>query len=444
MRLVLFLAFFPLTLACQAGTTAVPAAPYDARADVEFFLQAKTAGQEAEALDRLRLNMVSNEDVKSLLREIHKGGPAGPTGPQTGLAIEHNKKPYPYALFVPEPLERGRSYPLIVILHGAGGSGEATLPAWVKRLRGEFIIACPTYPMGAWWTLTAEKVVLELIEKLQAEYPADPNRVFLAGLSNGAIGAYMIGMFSPDRFAGIVPIAGAITERYMHFLINLNNTPVYMIQGQKDPIFPIQFSRRIHQILSDMKYPVVYREHEETGMAHGGHFLPEPEVPALYGWLMAQGRKSNPAVIRMTREGNHLERVNWARLTKGRQLAALQLPGPEDEPVHSRDGKIATLFAVYKGRNEFEIMGNNLLEYEIYLNSEMVDFDAPIRVSTQKITIEDSGVVPGEMLASFHEKVDRDLGALLSGYKSRRDPYQLYDAKIKISLEKEIEVAFNR
>ncbi|MBI4389737.1 MAG: hypothetical protein HY580_06110 [Nitrospinae bacterium] len=431
-------------MACQAGKTAVPAAPYDAKADVEFFLQAKTASQEAEALDRLQLNKASNEDVKALLREMHKGATAGPAGPQTGLTIEHNKKPYPYALFVPEPLEKDRSYPLIVVLHGAGGSGEATLPAWVKRLRGEFIIACPTYPMGAWWTLTAEKIVLDLIEKLQAEYPVDPNRVFLAGLSNGAIGAYMIGMFSPDRFAGIVPIAGAVTERYMHFLVNLNNTPVYMIQGQKDPIFPIHFSRRIHQILSDMKYPVVYREHEETGMAHGGHFLPELEVPALYDWLLAQRRKSNPTVIRMTREGNHLARIHWARLTKGRQLAALQVPGPEDEPVLNRDGKIATLFASYKGRNEFEILGNNLLEYEIYLNSEMVDFGAPIRVSTQKILIGDNGVVPGEMQASFNEKVDKDLGVLLGGYKSRRDPYQLYDAKIKISLEKEIEVAFNR
>ena len=54
-----------------------------------------------------------------------------------------------------------------------------------------------------------------------------------------------------------------------------------MIQGEHDPVFPIELARRAHKILSDMKSPVVFREHKERGAAHGGHFLPESEVPAL-------------------------------------------------------------------------------------------------------------------------------------------------------------------
>ena len=91
----------------------------------------------------------------------------------------------------------------------------------------------------------------------------------------------MTGMFYPDYFAGILTIAGSITERYMHFLVNLVNTPIYIIQGVHDPIFPIDTTRRVHQILTDLKSPIVYREHREKGTAHGGHYLPESEIPAM-------------------------------------------------------------------------------------------------------------------------------------------------------------------
>jgi predicted esterase len=115
----------------------------------------------------------------------------------------------------------------------------------------------------------------------------------------------------------VVPIAGAITPRYMHFLINLKNTPVYMIQGVHDPIFPIKLSRRVNKILQDMKYSAVYKEHQKTGLAHGGHFLPEEEVPSLVQWLKEQRRPLNPQVVRMTREANHLAHIHWLKAIKG-------------------------------------------------------------------------------------------------------------------------------
>ena len=433
------------TLSCASGPSQNPdaSASDNAKSDVALFLSTRSAEVEAKALDRLKLHNVSHSDLKAILLGMLNGR-TGPTGLHLNMEIEHNGNKYPYAIFAPEPLVPGTSYPMIVILHGRGGNGITTIEPWIKRLRNEFIIVCPEYPLGAWWTLTAENVVLELIRKIQAQYPTDHNRVFLAGLSNGAIGAYMIGMFFPDYFAGIVPIAGAITERYMHFLVNLNNTPIYSIQGQDDPFFPIQFSRRINQILSDMKYPVTYREHTEIGSAHGGHFLPESEIPALYDWLKTQKRNINPPAVRMTREENHLDRIQWARISKGRKLAALQIPGPGEEITNLHDGKIASLFATHKERNEFEIIGQNLLEYEIYLNSDQVDFDQPITVTSQQLLAKDSKLVTGDQAVSFFGKVDKDMTVLLQEYKARRDPYLLYDAKVKITFEKEIETAWNR
>lgn len=441
-RIFYSIALLTFVLACAAPLqeNAVQPDLYDPEVDVLLYLNAQNGDAEKQALERLQEQKISNPTVKAILKKIPRGE-AGAKGLQLNLDLKIGEKNRSYALYVPENMEPGKSYPLVVILHGMGGSGEATLNAWVERLQGEFIIACPTYPMGAWWSRPAEDFILELVEKLKSDFPVDANRVFLAGLSNGAIGAYLTGMFHPDLFAGVAPIAGAVTERYMHFLVNLNNTPVYMIQGKFDPIFPIQYSRRIWKILSDMKYPVEYKEHEEKGFAHGGHFLPTSEVAGLYEWMKTQKRRVNPRVIRMTREENHMDQIQWVKLTRGANLAALQLPGPEAEKMNMHDGKIATLFAVYEGDNYFNIMGQNLEEYEVYLSEDMVDFEKPVRVSTQKIETVKGKLVPGEKFVNFHKKVEKDLKVLLSGYKKRRDLFLLYDAKITVTLEKDVVLA---
>lgn len=432
-----------LTVSCSTVMEKTGLTPYEARADIELFLATDDPKVENEVLARLEKNDVTHATVKSLLR-AQAERPRKKGGLQLGLKMEHNQKQYPYALYVPESTDPGKVVPLVVVLHGLGGNGDTIIQSWIDRFSGEVAILCPSYPMGAWWSKTAEGFVLQLIQEVRYNYAIDYDRVFMMGLSNGAIGAYMLGMFYPDYFAGIVPIAGSITERYMHFLVNLINTPIYMIQGTYDPIFPIAISRRVHQILSDMKSPVIYREHEEKGTAHGGHYLPESEVPGMVAWVKQQTRASNPKVLRMTREANHMDRIHWARLSRGKQLAALQLPGPEKETLNVKNGKIATLFAVHADQNRFELMGKNLDECELFLNEDMVDFDHAIQVTTQEIEETEGQLVPGEKNQNLNQKIEKDMELLLRGFKAQKDPRLLYDAKVKISFEKRISYAFKQ
>lgn len=423
----------------EAGRIAPPL--YDAEADIDLYLAAEDSVVEQEALERLKSSGITHDRVKQYLR-VKGRGRGGPTGVQTALEIESNGRTYPFALYAPENLEPDRDYPLVVILHGMGGSGERTLQNWLPRLKDEdFIILCPSYPAGAWWSFNAEDLVFNLIRHVKQSYPVDHNRVFLTGLSNGAIGAYMIGMFYPDRFAGIVPIAGAITDRYLHFLVNLKNTPVYSIQGVHDPIFPITYSRRIQQILNDLQYPFVYREHREKGSVHGGHFMPREEVAGLVDWLKTRQRDPHPNIIRMVREANHLDNISWVQVTRGIQMAALQLPGPEKEAMNVHDGKITTLLATHKEPNLFEIVAKNLLEYEVYLDSDQVDFDQKMLVTFQELKEEKGEFNTGPKRVSFHDTVEKDLEVLLSGFKQRWDPQLLYDARITVNLEEKVQFA---
>ena len=405
---------------------------FDLKSDIDLFLSTNDSDIEIKILNRLKVQKVSHASIKTLLTQRNSSIP-GKRGLQKGLKFKTQGKDYSYALYHPE--KGNTPLPLVIVLHGMGGSGDNTVAKWAKRLNDEFIVLCPSYPMGAWWARPAEDMVLALLDHIREQYNVDDNRVFLAGLSNGAIGVYTIGMFYPDRFAGLIPIAGSITPRFMNFLINLRNTPIYMIQGAHDPIFPIQLSRRVNKILSDMHYPVVYREHEEKGMAHGGHFLPENEIPSLIEWIKKQKRSLNPSRVRMTRENNHLGAIHWARLNKGKNLASLELPGPESPRPNNRNGKIATLFVERKEKNLFEVMGENIVEYDLFFNTDTVDFEKIVTITTQKIQNQNNKLVAGEKKISYQNKIKKDLAVLLYGYKRFRDPHRLYDAKVNILLE---------
>lgn len=438
------IAFTLLTvLACTTATKpATVRTSYNSAADIALFLSTSDENIESQVLDRLKSHGVDSVQVKQFLRPTLPLSNQNPIGLQSNLKLKINEKTYSYALYVPQSAKP--NIPMIVVMHGMGGSGANTIQKWIERLENKFVILCPTYPMGAWWSKNSENFVLQLIREIRAKYRIDPNRIFLSGLSNGAIGAYMMGMFYPDRFAGVVPIAGGITKRLMSFLVNLNNTPMYIIQGEFDPIFPIELTRRTYKILSDFKSPVIFREHKERGAAHGGHFLPESEVPALVEWLSKQKRNPSPKVVRITREENHMKRVFWARVTKGLKLAALQIPGPEMEPLNIHDGKIATLFAIDKGNNRFMVRGKNVLEFELYLSSDHIDFKKPVVVTFQAIQDRGDKLTPGEKFVAYNKKVEKNTSVLLRSFKEFHDEKFFYDAKITISTQNTVRFAASR
>jgi poly(3-hydroxybutyrate) depolymerase len=129
---------------------------------------------------------------------------------------------------------QGPPVPLLVYLHGGGGDGQAIVNAGGGALareldrRGWIGIG----PDGRRWGLAArgcpwqtsaayvnnpdpnvgpgEQDILDAIDWVQANYPVDPDRIYLAGFSMGGRGTYIIGLKNPDRFAAIAPLAPAI------------------------------------------------------------------------------------------------------------------------------------------------------------------------------------------------------------------------------------------
>ena len=103
--------------------------------------------------------------------------------------------------------------PLLVFLHGAGGSNESSLadPAvldGITRLGEEAPVVA--FPDGeeSWWHERASGdweryVVREVIPAVSRRFDADPRRVAIGGISMGGFGAYHLGLAYPGRFCAV-------------------------------------------------------------------------------------------------------------------------------------------------------------------------------------------------------------------------------------------------
>jgi polyhydroxybutyrate depolymerase len=147
-------------------------------------------------------------------------------------------------------LPPGRSYqaksPLILMLHGGGGTperaGARDLEAYADR-KG-FIVAYPAGINKSWndgrlikgRTYDDVEFLSALIDELVAKYNADPKRVHVTGISNGGFMSFTLACRIPEKIAAIAPVAasmgvGAIEECHPRKTVS-----VMMINGTADPL----------------------------------------------------------------------------------------------------------------------------------------------------------------------------------------------------------------
>lgn len=145
-------------------------------------------------------------------------------------------------LTIAPPQEATGPRPLIVVLHGYGGKPEpnADLYRGVAARLGA-LLAAPSAirpgpgGQGYSWTYRdeAEWWVLRVIERLENQYEVDPERVFLAGFSQGANTALSVALSHPQRFAGVLAVAGHY-EKHVMEATSVEKPRVYLLTGDRD------------------------------------------------------------------------------------------------------------------------------------------------------------------------------------------------------------------
>ena len=344
-----------------------------------------------------------------------------PTGRQPSQQVVVRGHSYGYGLYVPPSYDPTKAYPLIVCLHGAGFTGDSYLSRWVPRLNNQYILACPTIPMGTWWRRTAEDLVLEVIENIQTKYHVDKDRVFLTGMSNGGIGTWIIGMHYADRFAGIAPMASGIDDVLFPFVENLRETSVYVIHGLHDQVMPVSLSRSLVNEMNDHRVRHIYQEHNFSHEHAGGHFFPKEELPALVSWFDGKKRDKLSKRISLVRDATHLTNFDWVRIDATDRIAAFSenLIDRGDEFI---TGKVyAKLDAEVTSPNLIVLKTQHVRRCTVWLNDDLVDFSQPVKVEMK-----------GKIV--FEQLLTPNLKTLLKQARLRQDSQHLFSARITLDV----------
>ncbi len=214
-----------------------------------------------------------------------------------------------YRLLRPTKVAKTRHYPLVVFLHGAGERGDDN-KAQLKHVMKDFLvptvrekypcyIIAPQCPKNSSWMggrrgptagkpSEALKLVLELIPAMLKELPgADPDRVYVAGLSMGGFGTWELLQRAPELFAAGVPICGGGDESQA---AKVAKVPVWAFHGEKDPVVPADLSTRM--VAAVKKAGGKAQLTIYPGVGHDS-WTPVFRDPKVLEWMFAQKRSKS-------------------------------------------------------------------------------------------------------------------------------------------------------
>lgn len=154
-------------------------------------------------------------------------------------------------LFGPLHYEPDYAYPLIVWLHGSGGSEADARRVMPHISMQNFVAVAPrgTQPvsqrkLGYRWSqkhvAAAESRVLQALEMAESRFHIAANRIFLGGFDCGATMAYRIAFAHPHKFAGVVAACGGFPTGRRPFarLAESRKLPVLMLYGEQSEVYP--------------------------------------------------------------------------------------------------------------------------------------------------------------------------------------------------------------
>ncbi len=218
-----------------------------------------------------------------------------------------------YMLYIPDDFDMAKKYPLILYMHSAGVrcddnshiyTGEAKLLRNIEdgKYKSECLILAPCCPRSAKWVDVAAwddvafdsdlmapsthmSAVLELFGKTVDKMPIDISRMYLYGMSMGALAVWDILARRPKVFAAAAVAAGRGTPMHANRMVDV---ALWIFHGTRDTAVPFRHALEMHDALinagkNDLRF---------TSFENAGHGIWEKtaNTDGFIDWMFAQKR----------------------------------------------------------------------------------------------------------------------------------------------------------
>ncbi|MEM7253347.1 MAG: phospholipase [Pseudomonadota bacterium] len=210
----------------------------------------------------------SNEAIVTRARD---GMREAPSDLQVGVMHAQNDRDSRggFSVYVPEYYRPGRTWPLVVALHGGSGHGADFLWTWLReaRTRG-FLVLAPTARGGTWSLMGTDLDAMPLkkmVEFAQDQWEIDPAHILLTGMSDGATYSLLAGLQEEMPYTHFAPISGVLhpMNAANGNFSRINGRPVYLVHGALDWMFPVETAQIACEELRAVGATVHYEEVED-------------------------------------------------------------------------------------------------------------------------------------------------------------------------------------
>ncbi|MET3665706.1 prolyl oligopeptidase family serine peptidase [Caulobacter sp. 1776] len=261
--------------------------------------------------------------------------------------------------YLPGDYDPGRAWPVVLYLHGANPGSPPYVRYWNVDVRH-------AGPPERWPVVWIEphgrgsngylgpggQDVMNCLEAARARLGLDDARIYLTGGSMGGKGTWQLGVGHAGRFAALAPVFGGsdprldpkagrddpaadrpierwLGEAESDFvgLEALNNTPVFIHQGDEDAAIDVRYARHAATLLQRWGYDVRYHEYPGWGHEALG------EQDDIVGWLLGHRRAEAPIKIRLRAVGLRDAQAHWLTVEGATApLAMIQVDAEMTEP----------------------------------------------------------------------------------------------------------------
>ena len=206
-----------------------------------------------------------------------------------------------YIVHLPRNFSEDEHLPLLIALHGGGGSGfdmERLTRGGLNVLaeRERFVVVYPDGVEGHWndgrnlsrYRAQRENIddvafISALIDLFVGEYGVNGSRVYVTGMSNGGLMTYRLACEIPERMAAVAVVGVSMSENLYDSCSPRTPVPIMIILGTDDPIVPwdggeLHFGPvKLGRVVSVEKTVEYWADRNGCTVRHGQEYLPDAD-----------------------------------------------------------------------------------------------------------------------------------------------------------------------
>ena len=206
---------------------------------------------------------------------------------------------YDFWLYAPQPyFDRPTDkFPVIIYLHGRGLCGKGlrhadkyyTLEAIAMGREINAMVIAPQNPGGSWKPERLNNILDWVLEN----YRADPDSVYVIGMSLGGYGTMdFVGTY-PEKIAAAIALCGGTTLKDVQ---GMGRLPFWILHGTADEAVNIRESKKVVEALKGAGNDNLLRYDWLPGANHG-RLARICYMKQAYEWLLSHSRATNPQVV---------------------------------------------------------------------------------------------------------------------------------------------------